>query len=232
MIAGLLAGLAGPMLGAVAFHSGNESGSEPVDVAVDTGTTIVASGSWLVHGIIPLDLEVRAREVTTAAANSMQQDASRAYEGEIVAHGSVCTFGRGCFNDTWHGVLSSAYSDGNAFVVDPSLSFAYFEGWLVGEESGQGCRVRVTWYGGERPDVEPTATAGTDGHAADADGATFIRRRGAANVTAPCWEQAHETTIDPGFGTIERTTDAGVDATQALDQLHRREICDVGLAHC
>lgn len=199
LLAGVVLGTIGPVFMAVAWHSGNGSGNEPLTVAARAAEDYVATAGWdldLWDGDFPLGdvhdhfVEIVAHREAGATLAVGAQDASSAWTGEVIAWSDGVCVDSACYPaGTWRGSIDPAA--GNVFAIDPLIRVAQFRGVLVEESTGVPCTFRVGWSTGIGDD---TAGSTQDAQVTElrkltVDVSAMIRRGAYPNVIdAPeCW---------------------------------------------
>lgn len=216
---GLVVGALGPVLTAVAGHSGNRSGNEPLDVSAAAPQDVTAAARWESGGEV-FTIEVHRRADAAARANSTRQEAARGESGEVVATGVECSVRFGCARKTWRGVLTPAYSDGNTLLSEPTLSYASFHGWLRAEGEQAACRFRVDWYGEGDLDRSASYEATKGEHDAAAAVTVHLARAARAAAIASCWGANADNEWERGAGRLASVLDASVAASEAARDFH------------
>lgn len=224
LIVGVIVGVCAPKLGAVAFHSGSGSGNEPVRLVATGDTVVTGTARWESAGH-PFTFEATRRDDLDAAADGSAQAAERAVTGTVTARGIQCTFSGSCREDTWTGVLSSGATGGNSFVVDPTLGYARFDGWLR-DSHGTACRFRVEWFGSDGGGSSVTPRHGENDDARHVGADVTQERAATASVIAGCWGAFEDRDLGVGDGRLTATTDAVATSTTRPEDAHPTLICD------
>jgi len=202
MVAGLLAGVvlgaAGPMLSAVAWHSGNGSGNSVVTASAGVLLEQRASAVWL--GSYAIEVVQRTRAAGLVA--EQRQEAAAAGVLEVVARGAVCD-GDGCDpGHEWRGSFVLPADPQQAlFVMDPLASTALLEATLIDEQTGEQCHFSVDWRSEATPDlVDADAGTTVEGRERITARAGSVASRDEADtrVVASCWRT--DSRIEFGFG--------------------------------
>ena len=229
-VVGLIVGVLGPALYAVANHTGNMSGNEPVVATVLSAQAERADAEWDVFGIRHT-FEVEAASDADARANSTNQGARRAREGVAIARQYRCD-DSGCVVRTWRGELSSPYAEGSYFVVDPALRYATFNGWLQNEDSGAWCRFQVNWRGQGQPASAGDQDVTTREHGARASAFQGVETAARAEAIARCWSADGVLEFGDGAGHVSQGTLADADAGENVGSQHFNRPCEPSLERC
>lgn len=215
LVAGALLGALGPMLNAVAWHSGNDSGNSPLAATGDMLLEERASARW--QGGYSFEMT----RVTEAGVTASERDSSGGARGvvEVVARGPFCPSWPCEGDHEWRGSFPVPVDPTKARVVmDPLGASGSFDGELLDDATGEPCHFTVGWSFDTADRAEDDISLDGDREEKATVTASSARSRETSDVrvtTDGCWPTDAWIEFGHGTGIVASSLIAQTDVTRA-----------------